>query len=1097
MLETDINCTNSISLKPFAFEGMSYPYFELSPNKFEELLYQISLQEIEHGNGELNQNFDSVGWLNKPGDRGRDILLFKKGKSKGLIQCKHTKNNTYKFSKDECVKEIIKFILHYNIDSSLIDDIDTFTYYFAVSSGFKEDSITFLENIKKYISHEQQIDKWIYSVRKEFKKIDAKFIGNTEDVKDILSKLKVKKIDSSIIDLWLNHNYNQNIIIKHFSVKKIKEQKEQSLISEIPIDEIQRNIKASSHLLFDYNNFFYGIPDSHIDRKETSQLLNWVKEPLNEKEDPLAILVGTPGIGKSVVLKDLLGKLEEEKISYVGIKADQYYTDDKEALEKRLGLCDSFEKITKSIIENHGKMVVIIDQLDALSLSLSGKREHLLTYQTLIHQLLTIPEIRIVASIRKFDLETDSDFLFLKKYKKFPLSRLSRDEINTVLKRLNPQPNINGLLYGLLESPYNLNAFVKIFSSSLNLNTLRGTVDLYKELWNQKVVTHNNSNNLTTNDLKQFLYSPASQMHEKQMITIPVESFFEDYSREIEYLCKEGILYRSKSSIQFFHQTFYDFVFARQFCESGASILKYTRNKWQSLGIRSMVKMVFGFLRETKPGDYIKMLSRFLFSRGIRFHFQLLLIQILTSEQNPTEDELDFVKRKIFKSRKYRDLFIESIQSNKWLQFIISEGIIEDLENVPQGRFDKALVIVANKKCDLIFQKIGYVPYGLLKERNYQLWRSLLLKMLPEGRDIILDYIAKKEFKDKPEFVRRILYFLKIWDNPLAFKLYDEYLLAFEENGFNSYKMMEDALFYDIDWVLARFKKSLIDRISSLENDILRVVYKFDHTDADLFDKLYRQNQVKTFKLNFEIIILLIKKSEYNVQYYPHELILDHAFHDSKFDEKEDDYRFLFQRLGKELQTLGKETSPVFNEFIFSNLNSNYESIVRLMMFGLISNTEKYIDTIFTLFDDFHQRNLLSNDNSWHYYLRKLLGESYPFFSQKQKNQINTILLTIRYSREYYLTVGSESEHKKGVFLYNHLLFKYLSSISENQIKQQQELFKKYQECKRKYKDVRDVEPHSVCAHIVGPPLNAKAYEHMGINQWKESFIKYTSVVTI
>lgn len=1092
MLDTDIKCMNSIPLKPFAFEGMSYPYFGKSPNEFEELLYQISLQEIEHGNGELNQNFDSVGWLNKPGDRGRDILLFKKGKSKGVIQCKHTKSNTYKFSKDECVKEIIKFILHYSIDSSLIEDIDTFTYYFAVSSGFSEESIIFLEDIEKNISHEKQIDKLIISVRKEFKKIDAKFIGKTEDVKDILSKLKVKKIDSFKIDLWLNHNYNQNIISKHFNVKTIREQKEKPLISEIPIDEIQRNIKASSHFLFNYNNFFYGFPDSHIERKETTQLLNWIKEPQNEKEDPIAILVGAPGIGKSVVLKDLLEKLEEEKISYIGIKADQYYTDNKEALEKRLGLCDSFEKITKSILENHGKIVVIIDQLDALSLSLSGKREYLLTYQTLIHQLLTIPEIRIITSIRKFDLETDSDFTFLKKYKKFPLSKLSKDEINTVLKKLKPQPNINDLLYGLLESPYNLNAFVKIFSSSLNLNVLRGTVDLYKELWNQKILTQNNSNNLTTNGLKQFLYSLASRMHEKQMITVPFETFSDDYYREIEYLGKEGILSPSNSSIQFFHQTFYDFVFAKQFCDSGASILKYTRKRWQSLGIRSMVKMVFSFLRETKSGDYIKMLSSFLFSKGIRFHFQLLLIQILTSEQNPTEEELDFVKRKIFKSLKYRDLFIETIQSNKWLQFIISEGIIEDLENVSQGRFDKALVMITNEKCDLIFQKIGYVSYELQKERNYQLWRSLFLKMLPEGRDIILEYVTKNEFKDKHEFVRRILYFMKIWDNSLAFRLYDEYLLTFDENRFDSYKMMEDALFYDIDWVIVQFRKSLIERISSFENGILRGVYKFNHSDAELFDKLYHQNQEKTFKLNYEIVILLIEKSEYNVPYYHQELILDHAFHDSKFEEK-DDYRFLFHRLGKELQTFGQEASLDFNEFIISNINSNYESIIRLVIFGLVAYPEKYIDIIYDLCIDFHKRNLLNNDNSWHYYLRKLIGESYPFFSQKQKNQINAILLTIRYSKEFYISEDSESGRKIIVSYYNHLLFKYLRSISEIEIKQQKELFKKYQECQRRYKDVIDNEPQYSCAYVVGPPLIAKAYEHMSLKQWKESFLKYFS----
>lgn len=72
---------------PVAFEGFLYHYYDLSPRQFESLIYDIALQEIEHKNSALGKNFDSAGWLDKPGDRGRDILLFKQGKSSGVIQC--------------------------------------------------------------------------------------------------------------------------------------------------------------------------------------------------------------------------------------------------------------------------------------------------------------------------------------------------------------------------------------------------------------------------------------------------------------------------------------------------------------------------------------------------------------------------------------------------------------------------------------------------------------------------------------------------------------------------------------------------------------------------------------------------------------------------------------------------------------------------------------------------------------------------------------------------------------------------------------------------------------------------------------------------
>lgn len=1082
----------SILEKPIAFESKPYLYFMVSPKEFEELIYELANQEIEYGKGELNRNFNSAGWLDKPGDRGRDILLFKDGKSAGVIQCKHSKSNDKKFSKAECIDEIIKFILHYILDKNLIYDLDIFTYYFSVSSGFKEDAILYLEDFGFNVSNDQDIEKRIRKVVAENKDIKTHLDIDFHEIKSTLSKLHVKRLDSVRLDTWLNREYNQNIVKRHFKVKEIiSTQKEQTFQSEIPIQEISENIKAASHSLLGYTNFFYGIPDSHIERKETNQILGWIKEPLQEKEAPLAILVGSPGIGKSVVLKDLLEKLEKEGILFIGIKADLYYTEDKADLEKKLGLFDSFEKLIRTIIANYGKAVVIIDQLDALSLSLSGKREHLMTYHTLIHQLIRISNLRIVMSIRRFDLDTDSDFTFLKKYKQFPLGKLSKPEIETVLKKLNPCPEINELLYGLLASPYNLNAFVKIYSSTLNLNSLRSSGDLYKELWTLKIITQNKSPNIQAGRLKELLYSIAFQMHDKQMIAMSSEIFIDDYFKEIEYLCKEGILSRSNSSIQFFHQTFYDFVFAKQFCEEGQSILKYVRNRWQSLGIRSMVKMVFSFLRETKHNEYIDILSKFLFNKKNRFHLQLLIIQILASEQSPTDSECDFVRRKIIKSKKYRTLFIESIRTTKWLQFVISEGIIEDLEDASNSVIDNAIGLIPIKLRILTLDKVGYTTFTVKTEKNHQLWRSLFLRMLPDGRDDILQYITEAEFLGKSDFIRRILYFLKIWDNPKAFILYNEYILTFDENGFDSYKMVEDAIPYNIDWVISKCKESLVHRILASENNILRSNFKFNHSDIGLLNKLYNQNQFKAFNLNLEVVLLLIEKSKYNIPYRYGDLWIDHAFHDSTFDEK-NDYQFLFCKLGEELQSLSKASS-IFKEFINRNIDTNYESVIRLLIYGLIANPEQYINEILALFVKLHGRNLLNEDNSWHYYLRKLIGKSYPYFTQIQKNKINHILLSIRYSKEYRIRENSETGHKRVVSFYNHLSYKYLLSIPENEIKQQKELYKKYQECQRRYKNVNDEEPHRVRVHTVGPPLNGKAYQFMSLKQWRKSFLKYNS----
>jgi hypothetical protein len=53
-------------------------------------------------------------------------------------------------------------------------------------------------------------------------------------------------------------------------------------------------------------------------------------------------------------------------------------------------------------------------------------------------------------------------------------------------------------------------------------------------------------------------------MYEVQQITI-TNQFKEEYPKEFNFLESNYILTEDAKGIQFFHQTFYDFVFAKQF----------------------------------------------------------------------------------------------------------------------------------------------------------------------------------------------------------------------------------------------------------------------------------------------------------------------------------------------------------------------------------------------------------------------------------------------------------------------------------------------------------------------------------------------------
>ncbi len=124
-----------ISTKPTAYSGQAFNFTALNDRVFEILLYQIFKARIETNDYTLNGKYDSVVLMNGVGERGRDCYLTKKGKNVGVIQCKQISRN---LTKPDVLREMLKFVMHYILDPTLISDIKNFTYYAAASKGFAE-----------------------------------------------------------------------------------------------------------------------------------------------------------------------------------------------------------------------------------------------------------------------------------------------------------------------------------------------------------------------------------------------------------------------------------------------------------------------------------------------------------------------------------------------------------------------------------------------------------------------------------------------------------------------------------------------------------------------------------------------------------------------------------------------------------------------------------------------------------------------------------------------------------------------------------------------------------------------------------------------
>lgn len=102
------------------------PLNSLSDFDFELLLWRVFEQQSVS-----EAYYDKATVMVAGADRGRDVWLTKNGDPVGLIQCKRLKSA---FSLPEAIREIIKFILFAELDSSLLKDGLTFKYSLAVST---------------------------------------------------------------------------------------------------------------------------------------------------------------------------------------------------------------------------------------------------------------------------------------------------------------------------------------------------------------------------------------------------------------------------------------------------------------------------------------------------------------------------------------------------------------------------------------------------------------------------------------------------------------------------------------------------------------------------------------------------------------------------------------------------------------------------------------------------------------------------------------------------------------------------------------------------------------------------------------------------
>lgn len=931
------------------------------------------------------------------------------------------------------------------------------------------------ENLKKYFDYSDE-ELIMFSRQLEFRIFPLSNIKETIEskLKDSLTNYinapaELRQFASSISSRE-NSQVDRHQIIEYLKSKEIFRK------SHIPSSIINKFKTASSEIK-NCPNQFGNLVGSKLDRKETLSIIEWIEGDLLKTNSSALLLVSRSGFGKTTILKNVVEGLESKRIPVLGIKADNFINfQSMDNILNELGIEKNIEQIIVALSESNERVVVVIDQLDALSQYLAANKSALKTFKRFINRIINnspSSKVRVILSCRIFDLENDPDIVELKSQispKIIYVSELTNEEIKSILALLKVDFEVlPDKLIELLRVPLHLSIFCEIYHEELELMSINSVEDLYEKLWEKKIDYPSSfPQGINPQDLENTIFTIAEKMYEVQDLQIPTKLLI-GKNKQFKFLISQGILNKQNQSIKFFHQSFYDYAYARYFLSRASSLSEHILNNHQGLFTRARIRFILNYLRSRNPKIHQNEIRYMLTAPNCRFHIKVLIIQILGNEKLPNAKEKKLVKEIIFSNELFMTIFIESINSLKWFQFLKEKDYLINYFNNVTIKPE-----TSNKILPLFFRIVKNHPNEVLN----------FFRLLP-----------KSQYTQ--EFILYILTRLEDWSNDLSIDIYNQFLGDFNFDNFADHKtsILENAYQSQKEWVTQLF----LDDIDVFNEEIRREINNGNTflnalrgRETFPLSALYKTSLEQIFKdspnAKLELGLKLLKKIIHETKFEENvnsDLYLDFGFY---FEHSgASDHKFLFKEISNQLQRIAIEEREKFKLVAKDLIQSKSISQIQLAIDGFLKDPEVYFPEIFNVIQLLKKNQLLNSNNRVSYQIRIAIKNTFKFFNQHQKNWIVYFIKKITDIHENRI-VKSSNGKKLLINDYGLLKLYYIRSLPEEIVKSDQTLNKQYQELKRKFNhNPTDKKPNKLGPMLrpVSSPIPVDAFPNISFKKIK------------
>lgn len=352
----------------------------------------------------------------------------------------------------------------------------------------------------------------------------------------------------------------------------------------------------------------------------------------------VAWIIGDAGAGKSEVARDITRRLAESW-PVLALRVDRLEPAPTPIgvgvqLGLKLGPAEAL-----AAAAHEGDALLIIDQLDAISL-VSGRRSGLLdVVRSILHAVRHHPRLRVIVVCRKFDLENDyrlRDWNTAQSgARTWTVGSLDPAVVRDLVATVGYGGSLTDDQLRILALPLHLSLLADIVAAGIAFSAFSTPAHLFEEYVRRK--RHAIRSRELPDEWDAVVERLVRQMTERESLSAPwrILSAREPYAQA---MVSEHVLVREDGRVAFFHEALFDYLFGLRFDE-GAPLADWLRGGEQALFRRAQLRQVLAFRRDEAPTRYRQDLRDLLLGSGVRFHVKHLVLGLLGRVADPTEAE--------------------------------------------------------------------------------------------------------------------------------------------------------------------------------------------------------------------------------------------------------------------------------------------------------------------------------------------------------------------------------------------------------------------------------------------------------------------------